>query len=252
MNIIESIKNHHQDFSRSEVKVENYIIEHPESVELFTITKLADEAHTSTGAVLRFCKILGYQGYKDFRFNMINYIHTIGKSKRNDDIIDEYLNIYERILNQLRNCDIHIMEQLAHDLINKNVNYILGIHYSSLPAKLLSDGLIDLGYISLFADDFMKAEHLTTNLSDSSTIVFYSIDGAKKNTAHFLSGVIDELPLNSYLITLNPQAELSKYFSNTITLPGNINSKKSIIDLQSIPIIYTEILLNLIYEKSNA
>ena len=72
MDIIESIKKQHLELSKSEQKVSSYIIKHPDNIETFTITKLANEAKTSTSAVLRFCQSLGFQGYKEFRFEILN------------------------------------------------------------------------------------------------------------------------------------------------------------------------------------
>jgi Transcriptional regulators len=76
MNIIETIKKNYEEFSKSELKVTDFILGNPTAVEMSTITKIATDAKTSTSAVLRFCQTLGFNGYKDFRFEMIEYLHS--------------------------------------------------------------------------------------------------------------------------------------------------------------------------------
>ena len=71
MDLLNIIKLHHDDFSKTELKVYEYVINHPETIETYTISKIADVSGTSTSAVLRFCQVLGFKGYKDFRFEMV-------------------------------------------------------------------------------------------------------------------------------------------------------------------------------------
>ncbi|WP_338231549.1 MurR/RpiR family transcriptional regulator [Companilactobacillus muriivasis] len=250
MNIIESIKNHYDDFSKSELKVAEYIIKTPERVEVITITKLATEAGTSTSAVLRFCQTLGFNGYKDFRFEMVNFIHEQKKEVKPNSLIDNLVDGYMKSINQMRDIDSKSMNELVDVLTNDNLNYILGIFYSSLPARELYLGLNDLGHASMFADDYMISEHITRPVNDDSTVVLFSIDGNKHNFKNYLADLATSMPKNSFLITMNPKAELAADFPHTIVLPERTFSSKSVVDTQSIPMVFVELLLNLIYGKN--
>lgn len=50
---------------------------------------------------------------------------------------------------------------------------------------------------------------------------------------------------NTYMITLNPKPKL--LIENTLILPGYTLSKQSIVDLQSIVVIFVELLLNMFH-----
>lgn len=251
MNLLETIKNRHEEYSKSENKVASYILKYPAKVESYTITKLADAAHASTGAILRFCKILGYQGYKDFRFEMINYLHSQQQQQNQNTLVKQNLSNYEKVINQFQKIDNRQLAMLAQALTNCHLNHLIGIHYSALPAQMLAMGLTDLGYASLFAGDYMQAEHTARVIDQNATVVLFSICGNKKEFVYFLSEFIQDLPVNSFLITLNPRAELKNFFPNQIILPGQLYSKHSIVDLQTIPLMYVEILLNYIYESKS-
>lgn len=78
MTILEKIENRLFDLTKSENIIANYILRKPEDVELYTITKIAEFTGTSKSAVLRFCQKLGYEGYSEFRYDMINYLLNKG------------------------------------------------------------------------------------------------------------------------------------------------------------------------------
>ncbi|ETY74229.1 MurR/RpiR family transcriptional regulator [Lactiplantibacillus fabifermentans] len=249
MTIIESIQQHTTEFSKSELKVSQYILKYPEHVETFTITKLADRAGTSTSAVLRFCQSLGFQGYKDFRFEMINYLRGARHHTSTSDLSDGFLNDYAQLITQLHQLDAKLLKKLATALMTPTMNYLLGVHFSALPAKELFLGLEDLGILSLHADDYINAAHLTNTMAPDSTLVLFSISGSKNNFNHFLASVANNMPKNSFLITMNPKAELAAAFEQTLVLPGSAFSNRSVVDAQAVPMLFVELLLNIIHEK---
>ena len=118
-----------------------------------------------------------------------------------------------------------------------------------MPAKELALGLNDLGKVSLLADNYMNLSHITNSMANDSTLVMFSIDGNKRDFSYYLADLATDMPKNSFLITLNPEAGLSEYFEHTIVLPGRTFSNQSVVDTQTIPMLFVELLLNLIHEK---
>ena len=248
MNFLENIEHHKTDYSKTEWKVYQYVIKHIERLETFTITKIAELSHTSTSAVLRFCQTLGYKGFKDFRYAAIDYLHHYYK-RDSIDILDQMTDNYSSLINQLRNLNRNEIKKLTQAILTQDRLHILGIFLSSLPAKYLHMGLQDIGIASYFADDLNSGAHLTNIINEADTLIMFSINGSISNYKKLLSSLQNNMPKNSYLITLNEKATSSRYFNNTIVLPGSIFSQQSIVDTQSIAIIFVEILLNLIHDE---
>ncbi len=240
MNILETIKTYKDKFSSSELKVYNYILENPEAVEKYTITKLANLCDTSTSAVLRFCHTLGYSGYKDFKFEMIQYLQN-NINTDDTDYFDRYLSSYTNNLNQLKNIDKALLNKLIQDIKSKHI-YILGNYYSSLPAKHLSMCLRDLNIKNTYMDSYTEASHYLDIINENDILLIYSIDGEKSDYQKYLSSLNNK----SYLITLNPQAPLSKILTYTLIIPGYSMNRHSIIDHESLFMIFNEILINMI------
>lgn len=246
MNLLNTIEHKKTTLSNTEKKVCDYILEHPEQIESCTITKLANQADTSTSAVLRFCQSLGFKGYKDFRFELMNDLkntHHQDNGSKFESLVNQYINT----MNHFKMMDQKIIENLIKDIKNAKSISICGMHYSSLPAKQLSYGLQDLGYMNYFSQDYLEFTHLLNAIDNESLLIYFSINGNKNGVFHYLvPNVQDTLPNNSYLITLNDKAPLSDYFKQTITLPGSYLSHTSIIDNESISSMFVEILINML------
>ena len=248
MNILQKMELQESVYSKSESKVYYFLKEHFEKIETLTITKIASSSHTSTSAVLRFCQILGYKGFKDFRYDAINYLHTRHKNQ-SEDILDQMVDQYSVVLNQMKNIHRNSINDLMDSILKGARIHIVGIFLSSMPARYLHFGLQDLGIASQIATDLNSGIHLSNVIEEEDVLIMFSISGSLSNFNNSLSAISQNMPKESYLITLNSHASAAKHFTQVITLPGNSFSKQSIIDLQSIPMIFVEVLLNMIHTK---
>lgn len=248
MDILQKMQLHEQEYSKSEAKVYHFLKENFEKLETLTITRIATNSHTSTSVILRFCQILGYKGFTDFRYDAINYIHQKLKEE-NEDILDHIADNYSVILNQMKHLERQTIDELINCILKRQHLHILGIFLSSLPARYLHFGLQDLGIASQLASDLNSENHLSNIIDKEDTLIMFSISGSSANFNNTLSAISKNMPQNSYLITLNEHAAAAKYFNHVITLPENSISKQSIVDTQAITMIFVEILLNMAHRK---
>ena len=239
MNLMETIHLHKNDFSKTERKVYDYIVQNPTAIETATITKIAELCQVSTSGILRFCQVLGYKGYKDFRFDMLHYLHQEHVEVNSENLFDELTSKYLSVIRQFNNIDQNKLNQLIKQIKNTKNIYIIGVHYSSLPAKHLVLGLQDLGINTYFAYDYMQASHLYNTIHEDDLLIYFSIEGNQNNVSRFFD--LTNASKNTYMITLNPKPKL--LIENTLILPGYTLSKQSIVDLQSI----VELLLNMFH-----
>ena len=242
MNLMETIHLHKNDFSKTERKVYDYIVQNPTAIETATITKIAELCQVSTSGILRFCQVLGYKGYKDFRFDMLHYLHQAHVEVNSENLFDELTSKYLSVIRQFNNIDQNKLNQLIKQIKNTKNIYIIGVHYSSLPAKHLVLGLQDLGINTYFAYDYMQASHLYNTIHEDDLLIYFSIEG-NQNVSRFFD--LTNASKNTYMITLNPKPKL--LIENTLILPGYTLSKQSIVDLQSIVVIFVELLLNMFH-----
>lgn len=68
--ILEIIRDHMPTYSNAERRVADTVLAKPNAVIHFSIAKLAREAGVSEPTVVRFCRILGFEGFKEFKLRL--------------------------------------------------------------------------------------------------------------------------------------------------------------------------------------
>lgn len=237
--------------SNAEKKVQNYIKKNSNRIETLTINKLAATAGTSVASVQRYCQKIGFSGYKEFKFALLNILSKQTENRKEENagqLSLNYLDNYQKILEKLKAIKQQQIDKLALALLNNSFNYILGVYYSSIPAQLLTLQLQDLGLPTFCAINDVNGEHLLDSANKDDTIVLFSINGVKTYYEDYWGEAIANCN-NTFLITMNKKAEFKKLFKNTIALPGNNLEKTLPFDQQSIPSIFIEMLMQSIYQK---
>lgn len=67
MNIVEKIEYELDKMTKAERQVSLYFIQHPNDFLFYTLDKIARMIGTSTTSVIRFCRRIGFAGYKEFQ-----------------------------------------------------------------------------------------------------------------------------------------------------------------------------------------
>ena len=68
--IVGYIKKFEGSFSKTEKRIADYIIEHPEAALYSSVEELAQATKTSGATVVRFCRTIGFRGFLDFKYQM--------------------------------------------------------------------------------------------------------------------------------------------------------------------------------------
>lgn len=219
MDILQKMCRYSDSFSESENKVYQTVLREPGLVEQSTITKLAKLSATSTSAVLRFCQSLGYNGYKDFRYDMIQYLHNRQAAPCPSDPVSQIAHIMSSALSHLAELDTALLHRLTEGILSADRVYTLGIYRSFLPAEKLRMNLEDQGILTLSSHDPIAFAHLAFTITPRSLVILFSVSGDSVNFQNFLDAVFDIAP-QLWLVTCNANAKLSKSISNVIVLPS--------------------------------
>lgn len=77
-----------QDLSPSEKKVAQFIVDNPKEISDLSIGELADKSGSSEATVVRLCKLLDFNGYKDFKISITKDIASMSKDEEGDQYTD--------------------------------------------------------------------------------------------------------------------------------------------------------------------
>ena len=77
MSIVETIKNNLDDMTRSERQVATHYLGHANDFAFCTLDGIAARVDTSSTSVLRFCRRLGFEGFRDFQQAVRTQLHGL-------------------------------------------------------------------------------------------------------------------------------------------------------------------------------
>lgn len=76
MSLIDNLSNE-KLFTKSEIEVINFIKENPNLVLNMTIGELANQTFSSNTTIIRICKKLGFNGFRDFKIEYLRNIESL-------------------------------------------------------------------------------------------------------------------------------------------------------------------------------
>lgn len=71
--------------STAEASVARYICANPEGAAHMTVRELAEKTFSSPSTVVRLCRFVGFEGYKDFRQELMLDVHALGETGSHEE-----------------------------------------------------------------------------------------------------------------------------------------------------------------------
>ena len=246
MDLLRRMEGSLEDLTESESRVARVVLDRPEAAEGFSITRLAQEAGTSTSAVQRLCQSLGFAGYKDFRYELA----AEGRAARQappagGDAVAEAAGRMGEAVSGLALLDRGRLGELAGDLATSPLVLCTGIHHSSHPARKLRMDLEDLGVVALSAHDAAAASHLARLVADDSCVVHFSVAGSRMPLAAGGDGAA-ELPARSWLVTSNGSHAASVPDDHVFVLPSAIGRQGAALGDHVVMLAFVDIVIALV------
>lgn len=201
MNPYEMMKLHEAEFTKSDQQIYQSILKNPQNAISFSIVRSAELMNSSKDGLLRFCKKIGYEGFKEFRFELARYVHSgihesvpSTSSDKRKKVIEIYKQGLSDLVEGITDTNIH---SLSDRILQSNHIRIFAIHRTSLAAKEFSYRLMKIGiasdsyHDSLFFKsiiDTAKAGdlHIFITMSANSPDILESIENSKKANAKII------------------------------------------------------------------
>lgn len=217
-----NIQSNYQQLKPSEKKVADYVRKNVDSVILESITKLSEKAEVSEATVVKFCKSIGYSGYRELKIrlaksqNSIGFKdeHLYGEINQKDDIeniIKKIFKIYEQSFQNTKKLLLIADIKKAVGLLEKvNKIYFFGFGASGIVAE---DSELKFKRISWSAEAVIDnhSQKTIASLLDNKSLVIAITD----------SGQTREL-IESCRIAKNAGAKIIAITSNIGSIITNI------------------------------
>ena len=191
------IRRNYASLRKSEKKVADYVLANEAVCGKISLEKLAARSDVSQPTVVRFVKALGYDGFKEFRYQIIEDIANRRKNQGSGAsygypiqpeaslklvpvrVVAASVKIMEDMLKSISGEEF---EQTIHLLSKARKIVICGVENSAAAARDLMIKLLYLGYDCRYDADSYIQNILAASLTDKDVMIGISYSGQSKDT----------------------------------------------------------------------
>ncbi len=160
-----NIKALYKDMGKSEKKIADWVISHPNEILPMSISELAEKSKSSEATIVRFSKRLGFSGFQDFKISFAVYS---AKEPANPNISkdDSCIDIFSKVANDIyislektkNYLDSEAFEKAAEVISNANRVVIFGLGNSASVARDAAHKFMRAGINAVsYSDNHMQA-----------------------------------------------------------------------------------------------
>ncbi len=261
------IRENYSSLRKSEKKAADFLLNYKGEGKTLTLEQFAKGADVSQPTVLRFIRALGYQGFKDFRYELVRKedekekgYFLYGSSISPDDKISELPakligTAIEQLKDTLKNLSAEQLEQAVREITKARNIIVFYVENSACTASDLVTKLMYLGFNCCSYSDYYLQNVSAGNLTDGDLAIGISYSGCSISTVDAMK-IAKKAGAKTIAITNFENTLLEKYAdivlitSNQQFIYGDaIYSRVS--QLTVVDMLYTGILLS-DYEKYTA
>lgn len=196
------IRGTYASLRKSEKKVADYVLANEIECSKISLEKLAKRSGVSQPTVMRFVKAMGFDGFKEFRYQIIEDLSERNHREKEtyamygypirpeDDlklipakVVASTVKIME---NMLKSISGEEFEKTIHMLANARKIVLCGEENSSAAAKDLMTKLLYLGYDCRFDEDYYIQHISAAALTEKDVMVGISYSGQSKDTVDIM------------------------------------------------------------------
>lgn len=176
-NVIAHILSVREGLNDSILEIADFVIANPRSVLEHTTKELAEIIGTSEATIVRFCKRLGFSGYKEFKIKLAQDLGNEQAPAVPIDMspFDRGNDVVKKVLQTEAENIMFTMEMLNHDVVEEVLDYIADCN------KLAFFGVGSSSLVALTAKEHFLhyGKSVTAEVDDLSQILVASLLGPK-------------------------------------------------------------------------
>lgn len=220
----------------TELIIRNYILDYPEKIKNMTVRSLALELYISTASIIRFTQKLQYQGFSDFKMQLLEELKTdilaqddIKEIKKKDSIasiVNGLASIEKKILDDTRS-------DLSYEQLSRILDYFEASSYVDFYSTDLNTAIAKYGKNQMFhagkiANTFNSVniqQLMSLNQQEGHLAVIISSTGENRILCEVAKN-LKKTKTKSILITAVEKSTLSRICSETLLATSTFEVEK--------------------------
>lgn len=248
MNPLQRIEDKMPQFTKTEIKIANCILDDPKTFALNPIDQIVKTSKTSKPAMIRFAKKLGYNGYSQFKFDLARHIVSNNidpqyeEVKYNDNYVEAISDTLQEFCKTLSSkISLAQIETIAQHIKKANKVKLFASNKSYITAQLLRINAYKLGIDIDCVTESSNMIDCIDCLDENDLIIIYTI----KDQNEIFGSVLQRCQqrhIPSAIITQTPTLPFVTLTTYLVSLPS-LDGTKLFHDDQLVFAIYNEMLL---------
>ena len=233
MGIIELIRLKMEQMTRSEQRVALYILGHMNDIAFFTLDELARQTDVSTTTVLRFCRRLDFDGFKQFQHavrtdlkyspDLLDKFHRTADNQLEDTLLAQTVQQGIRCIQQsFREMPFEMVDDAVKRIAGARRVYTFGMRESqALAAYAYSRLLTVRGDVFFYQEGYTGNVEALLSATDADVFVVFLFHRYTRQTLRILE-VLKQRNIQVILIT-SPPVEMVARLA-TVLLPCQVDA----------------------------
>lgn len=176
------MEQHKHTFTKSENKIYDYILAHPDKVLYHSLTELSELSGVAEATVLRFFRKLGFKGFQDFKFLFAQEVPPANHSVQDESFVHRIRNsIVQAIEDSSEVVDMDTLEKSIQAIDAAEDVVIFGIGSSGIAGLDMQNRLMRIGkHVSAITDSHFQIMR-ASSLTEKSVVIAISLTGSTKD-----------------------------------------------------------------------
>lgn len=181
-----------QNFTKSELKIYDYIDKNPGQVLYHSLTELAEACNVGEATVLRLFRKIGYKGFQSFKFSLAKEVDDSGEEDSNS-YISRVKNSMLRTLEDSSTVIDEVQLERAVDMIDSADDIVVfGVGSSSIAGLDMQNRLLRIGKNIEVVSDPHSQVMRTASMDKDTVVVAISITGSTRDTIDSVKAAKDK------------------------------------------------------------
>ena len=178
-------------FTEVEMNVLDYIKEHLDETIHMNISELAKKAFTSNGTIIRVCRKLGCDGFKELKYRLLKeseaqkyVVHSVDFSypfninSTAQDVVNNIASLYKESINViLSSIDISLLKKASQQLIQAKRIFVFAVGDSLATSEIFINKLSKIGCFPILASQKGQSIMFTQHITKDDCALFVSYSG---------------------------------------------------------------------------
>lgn len=204
------------NLTANEQRIASFILEHIDEVPQMTIEDLAKKTYTSHSAIVRLAKKLDYDGFKEFKAEIVEIVyrnlHKIDNVNANfpfergdnsEVIAKKMATLYtETIQRTVVQLNYSLMEQMAKVLLKAKRIFIFAQGDTQIRCRGFQNKLMKINKFPIIGEEYADEDWVAANVTAEDCVLILSYSGRIKQYERFLQ-LFHDNKITSMLITGN-------------------------------------------------